>query len=187
MTQDDSTEHIREEIQHHAEHGGHAPSDKWIAGAALTAAILAVLAAIGGTLAGMHLTESSRAQIQSNDDWLYYQAKSIKQRTVQVMRDVVRAMPSTQPAAADVINSAQSEIDRYHHDMAEAKEKAEAHEKSSEMHLQRHEVLERGVTLFHISIAIVAIAVLTKKKSFWYGSMACGAIGIVFLAQGLLH
>jgi len=68
-------EHVQEEIQHHAAHDAH---EKWVAGAALTAAILAALAAITGALAGVHLTESSRAQIESNDFWGFYQAKSIK-------------------------------------------------------------------------------------------------------------
>jgi hypothetical protein len=47
-------------------------------------------------------------------------------------------------------------------------------------------VLERGVTLFHISIAIVAIAVLTKLRPFWYLSVIAGLIGVVFFVQGLL-
>ncbi len=47
--------------------------------------------------------------------------------------------------------------------------------------------LERGVTLFHIAIAIVAIAVLMKRTAFWYLSVAGGAAGVVFLVLGLLR
>ena len=61
------------EMHHHAE--GHTG---WVKFAALTAALLAALAAISGSLADVRLTESSRAQIQSNDQWGLYQAKSIK-------------------------------------------------------------------------------------------------------------
>ena len=67
-------EHLHEEIQHHAEHGG-AP---WISWVALSTAILAVLAAIAGLLSGMHANEAMMSQIQASDQWGYYQAKSIK-------------------------------------------------------------------------------------------------------------
>jgi len=65
---------------------------------------------------------------------------------------------------------------------AEAKER----EGSSAEHLQRHVVFARAVTLFQIAIAIGAIAALTNRRPFWFVSMAFGALGLVFLAQGWL-
>src|SRR3977135_1772713 len=67
-------EHLQEEIHHHAEHGGAA----WLPQVALSTAILAVLAAITGLLSGMHANEAMMSQIESSDQWGYYQAKSIK-------------------------------------------------------------------------------------------------------------
>src|SRR6266513_931144 len=67
-------EHLHEEIEHHAEHGG-AP---WISWVALSTAILAVLAAIAGLLSGHHANEAMMNQIEASDQWGYYQAKSIK-------------------------------------------------------------------------------------------------------------
>jgi hypothetical protein len=32
---------------------------------------------------------------------------------------------------------------------------------------------------------VVAIAVLTRKPSFWYASILAGAVGVLFLVQGL--
>jgi hypothetical protein len=51
--------------------------------------------------------------------------------------------------------------------------------------LSRHETFERGVTLFHISIAVVAIAVLMRRQWLWYVSVLAGAIGVYFLVHGL--
>ncbi len=65
-------EHLHEEIHHHAAHGG------WISGVALSTAVLAVLAAIAGLLAGSHANEAMMSQIEASDQWGYYQAKSIK-------------------------------------------------------------------------------------------------------------
>src|SRR5262244_274771 len=67
-------EHLHEEIHRSAEHGG----EKWISWVALSTAILAVLAAITGLLSGMHANEAMMSQIESSDQWSYYQAKSIK-------------------------------------------------------------------------------------------------------------
>jgi hypothetical protein len=72
---DDPTEQVQDEIHHRASHGD--PS-RWIVAAATTAAILAALAAGASALATSHLTQSTLIRIQANDDWNYYQAKSIK-------------------------------------------------------------------------------------------------------------
>jgi hypothetical protein len=67
-------EQSQEEIAHHAHHA----TEKWILGVALTAAFLAVLAAITALLAEHHANEAMLDQIRSSDKWSFYQAKSIK-------------------------------------------------------------------------------------------------------------
>jgi hypothetical protein len=74
-------------------------------------------------------------------------------------------------------------LQEYEHDLDQLKEQAERQEASSDVNLSRHEILERGVTLFHIGIAVVAISVLTRRPSFWYVSLLAGVVGIVFLVQ----
>jgi hypothetical protein len=59
--------------------------------------------------------------------------------------------------------------------------------KEGEEHLEHHVGLARSVTLFQICIAISAISVLTGRRAFWYVSLAFAAIGIYFMAVGLLH
>jgi hypothetical protein len=41
--------------------------------------------------------------------------------------------------------------------------------------------------MFHIAIAIVAIAVVAKRKEFWYVSMIGGAVGVYFFAAAFIH
>jgi len=57
--------------------------------------------------------------------------------------------------------------------------------KESEGHLQQHVILARSVTIFQISIAISAIAMLTRRKFLWYGSMAFSIIGLVLFIMGM--
>jgi hypothetical protein len=65
-------EHLHEQVHHSAEHSGEA----WISWVALSTAILAVLAAIAGLLSGQRANEAMMNQIESSDQWNYYQAKS---------------------------------------------------------------------------------------------------------------
>src|SRR5437763_10501431 len=67
-------EHLQEHVHRSAEHSG----ASWISWVALSTAILAVLAAIAGLLSGKHANEAMMAQIESSDQWAYYQAKGIK-------------------------------------------------------------------------------------------------------------
>jgi hypothetical protein len=73
----------------------------------------------------------------------------------------------------------------YEQELKDLQQKAESMESASEAALVRHEILESGVTLFHIAIAVVAIAVLSRQRVFWYLSVVAGAIGLVFLVRGI--
>ena len=176
MADESPTEQIHDEILDKA----HEARERWINWAAATAAVLAGLAAVTSTLADSHLTNSTRQQIQSNDDWSYYQAKSIKSAVLRSKMELVEALGKT-PADAD-----HGKLDEYEHDLDKLKTQAGESAAASEAHLAAHEVLRRGVTLFHIAIAVVAIAVLTKLRPFWYLSVAAGLAGIGFLVSGLL-
>src|SRR5436190_5232842 len=68
------TEHLHEEMHHHAGHS----KQPWTMGVALSSALLAGLAAVCSLLAGHHANEAMIDQIQSSDRWAYYQAKGIK-------------------------------------------------------------------------------------------------------------
>lgn len=167
-------ENLHEEIHHSAEHGGEA----WISWVALSTAILAVLAAIAGLLSGMHANEAMMSQIQSSDQWAYYQAKGIKAA-------VLDAKMSLSGAAANEEDKTKSE--RYQEEQKEIQEKANEKEHEAKSNFHQHEVLARSVTMFQIAIAIAAISALTKKRRFWIVSLLFGIAGCVFLALGFYH
>ena len=165
-------ENLHEEIHHHAEHSG----EKWISGVALSTAILAVLAAITGLLSGMHANEAMMNQIESSDQWSYYQAKSIKASVL----DAKVALANS-PNEADA-----QKRDRYEKEQEEIKAEAEKKQTDAKSHFHQHEILARGVTMFQIAIAVAAISALTKKRRFWIVSLLFGIAGCVFLALSQL-
>jgi hypothetical protein len=173
MSDDSPTEQIDEDILDRAREA----RDAWINWAAATAAVLAALAAVSGAMSNHYLTVSGRNQIQANDDWSHYQAKSIKAVVLRSKMDVLAALTKPAPSPDH------GKLQEYEHDLEQLKEQVEHQEAASEANLSRHEILERGVTLFHIGIAVVAISVLTRRPSFWYASLVAGVVGIVFLSQ----
>jgi hypothetical protein len=172
MSDDSPTEQIHEDILDRAREA----RESWINRAAATAAVLAALAAVSSAMSNHYLTVSGRDQIQANDQWSHYQAKSIKAVVLRAKIDMLGALDKPKS------DSDPAKLQEYEHDLDQLKEQAERREAASEVNLARHEVVERGVTLFHIGIAVVAISVLTRRRSLWYVSVIAGAVGILFLA-----
>src|ERR1044071_8590152 len=137
-------EHLHEQVHHQAEHGGAA----WINGVAWSTAILAVLAAITGLLSGKHANEAMMAQIESSDQWSYYQAKSIK----------ALVLDAKMTLTAEATEKDKEKGAQYQENQAENRREAEHKEVEANSNFHKHEVFARGVTLFQISIAIAAIS-----------------------------
>ena len=160
-------EHLHEHVKETAEHSGAV----WISWAALSTAVLAVLAAIAGLLSGHHVNEAMMNQIEASDRWSYYQSKSIK-------ASVLDAKMSLAGASDE---SDRSKRDRYEKEQEEIKSEAERKGAAAKSNFHKHEVFARGVTMFQIAIAIAAISALTKRRRFWIVSLLFGAVGCAFL------
>jgi hypothetical protein len=184
----DPTEHVQEHVQHTAAHGDHdehghggGHGSRWITAAALTAAILAAFAAISGALSNGHLTESTHKRIDANDQWSYYQSKSIKSSIID-SRIYAASIAHQPPSKKDIAKRAE-----YEEQLPEIEKTANALVKISTQHVEIHETYEMAETMFHISIAIVAIAVVAKRRSFWYVSMIAGVVGLFYFARAYSH
>jgi len=165
---DETQEHIKEHARENRE--------KWILGVAVTTAILAAMAAVASLLAGQHINEGMISQIKASDGWAYYQAKGIKAEILDARIKTLQAEGKA-PSAAD-----QAKLAQYLTDQADISAQSRAYEEESVAHVRRHEKLASAVTLFQIGIAISAIAVLTRRRFFWFVGLAFGCSGIVFLA-----
>ena len=161
-------------------HKAHQAQEKWISWVAVTSAILAVMAALTAMLAGHHANEAMIEQIQSSDRWAFYQAKSIKSSVLVAKSELLAAIGKGE-------NDADKEKQEdYKKEMDELKKEAEEKDKASQAHLNHHVVYARGVTMFQVAIAIAAIAALVRRRRFWLVALGFGAVGAVFLIQGLM-
>lgn len=170
------TEHLHEEIHRGvSEHG-----ERWILGVALSSALLASLAAVASMSAGHYATEAMTCQIESANQWSYFQSKSIKEAQLKTKMELLDALG--RPAAPADKNKAEE----YARDKEQIQRKAEGLGTESKHFLHTHHILARSVTMFQIAIAIGAISVLTRRKAFWFVSLTFGAVGILFVVQVFL-
>src|ERR1700761_1173921 len=99
---EDYSESIHEQSNEHAHHILHESGgkEKWVVWVALSTAVIAVLAAVTGLLAGSHADESMLAQMKSSDEWAHYQAKGIKADILASSNHLLIAMGKTPDTAA---------------------------------------------------------------------------------------
>jgi len=171
------TEHLHEEIHEAAEEA----KERWILYVALSTAVIAVLAAIAGLMGGHHSNEALLEQLKASDQWSYYQAKSIKSEIAGSTAKILTATGSKVDAA-----DLKQKIDKYETEKTEIKKQATEFETSSHEHLERHLNFAKSVTIFQISIAIAAIAILTRRKLLWAMSLIAAVGGTWFLIEGFL-
>jgi hypothetical protein len=154
---------------------------------ALSTAVLAAFAAVAALQAGATVnealvlkTEAARLQAEASDQWAFYQAKGVKAAVQKSSANTWRAAGKEPPAELEMTAK------RYEEEQAEiqraAKEKEterDERSKHADHLLHRHHRFANTVALFQVSIALGAVAALTRMRLMWFGSMLIGASGIV--------
>jgi len=177
------------ELEHAAQHGS---KDAFSGQIAVMTAILATVGALfaymgGATQANAGLFKNNAAikKTEASNQWNYYQAKSSKQNLSELAVAIVADDRKPQYLA---------EVERYKKEKAEIKTAADALEaeakawdqKSDEqMHL--HHRWAQATTALQISIALAAIALLTRRKWLEWGMFGVAAVGVALGGAAVLH
>ena len=177
------------ELKHAAQHGG---KDSFAGTIAVMTAILATIGALfsymGGATqayAGLFKNNAAIKMSEASNQWNYYQAKSSKQNLAELALALV---PEERKAQY------QGEIERYKKEKAEIKAGAEkleaeavAWDKQSDAQLHLHHRWAQATTALQVSIALAAIALLTRRKWLEYGMFGVAGIGIVLGGLAMAH
>jgi hypothetical protein len=160
---------------------------------ALSTALFAALAAIAALKAGATVnealvlkTEATRLQAEASDQWAYYQAKGIKAATAEASRTSWLAIAKEPPAEyaekEKRYGEEQKEIDKK---AREFEKERDAKSREADELLHHHHGFANTVALFQVSIALGAVAALTKSRPVWFGSLLLGAVAVVLFAVTL--
>ena len=176
-------------LEHHGENGhSHGSSTNQIA---MFTAIVATLGALFGYMggatqanAGLYKNNAAIKKTEAANQWNYYQAKSGKQNLAELALVVA-------PSKKDYY---EAEIERYKSEKAEIKKKAEAievesadwdHQSDEEMH--QHHRWAQATTVLQVSIALAAIALLTRKDWLKRAMYAVSALGVLIGVLAAVH
>jgi hypothetical protein len=180
------------EAHEHAEHAEHAAHENnpFISQVSITIALLAVVAAITGSLETLEsggaiigANDAVLAQDQATDKWGEFEAKSLKKNLYLINADAGGPKADSYRAKAKDEGVGQ--------DTAAAKAKEfEAESKHaqalSQLHEERHHRLTFGATLLEIGIAMSTIAIITRKRWPWAIASLLGLSGAVVGASAYL-
>jgi hypothetical protein len=177
------------ELEHAAQHG---EGDRFSGKIAVTTALLATIGALfsymGGATqanAGLYKNNAAIKKTEASDQWNFYQAKSSKQNLSELAVILV---------SDDKKAQYQSEVERYKKEKAEIKlaaDKLEAEAKDwdakSDAEIHLHHRWAQATTALQISIALAAIALLTRRQWLTWGVFGVASIGVALGGAALLH
>lgn len=183
------------ENMEHAEHIEHAShSNK---GIALLIAILALFLAFSETLGKSAQTSAISYNVQSNDDWAFYQAKTIRMGQLQTAADMMGLLTKT-ATDADLKAAVAKQLDAWRKEAArndddpgrngrkQLMERARASEEHRETALARYHNYEFASAAFQIGIVLASATIITGMIWLAWVAGGLGLIGLGFTAVGLL-
>jgi hypothetical protein len=187
------TQELKERLDEAQEQGGEGGPNAWTTWLSLSTAVIAVLAAISSLEAGANANDAILRkddailhQSRADDAWGHYQAAGIKA--------VVYATQAEAATRPDLAAKWQHESDRERAEQRTIRDEAEGEQEHvAEMderathRLHVHHEFAKSVTVFQVSIALAAIAALTRRKPMWWVSLAVGATGAGFFVLGLMR
>ena len=177
------------ELEHAAEHGGKDPFSGRIAVAtALVATIGALFSYMGGATqanAGLYKNNAAIKKTEASNQWNFYQAKSNKQNLAELASALVT--DDKRPGYRD-------EVERYKKEKAEIKIEADKLEadstrwdQQSDEQMHQHHRWAQATTALQISIALAAIALLTRRTWLQWGMFGVAAVGLLLGGAAALH
>jgi len=185
--------HVHGPHDHEVEHAAqHADKDSFAGTIAVMTAILATIGALfaymGGATqanAGLYKNNAAIKKTEASNQWNYYQAKSSKQNLSELAVALV---------ADDKKPQYQAEVERYKKEKAEIKlaaDKLEAEatewDQKSDGQMHLHHRWAQATTALQISIALAAMALLTRRKWLEWGMFGVAALGVALGGAALLH
>lgn len=177
----------------HFEHAGHGSllGDPFLAKVSVTIAILAIVAAVAGSLETAETAAAIGAkneavlfQNQATDAWGFYQAKSIKKHLYAI--GAAHGGLKADEFEKQAESYAQDEKELFAKGKA-LERQTEEKLKGGERHERRHHILTVAVTLLHMAIAIATIAIIVRGQRWpWHAALALGALGTIGMAYAYL-
>jgi Domain of unknown function (DUF4337) len=184
--------HEAHERAEHAEEAGHHNK-----GVALLISVLALFLAFSETLGKSAQTAALTDTVQASDTWAFYQARNIRQTTVQTSKEALELQAAAETDAAKKaaltkkIEDWDKRIKRWESDperkegMKELREKATGLEHRRDHKLEQYHNYEFASAALQIGIVLASASIITSMVGLAWMSGVAGLIGLGFMILGL--
>jgi hypothetical protein len=182
-------EHLEAGVHGHGEHAG---GDKKVA---LLVTIMAALLAVTEISGKGAQTEALVANVNSNDLWAYYQAKSTRETFVSTLADTLDDLrtgvsPDLDTKLAARIDTLRSRAAHYESDpdkkdgKKEIQERAQEDEKERDHSLEKYRIFELASAAYELGIVLCSISMMLEVPLMVGAGAALGVLGLFLSAGG---
>ncbi|HEX9198354.1 MAG TPA: DUF4337 domain-containing protein [Acidobacteriaceae bacterium] len=153
----------------------------------LAISILAVLVAMVTVMGHRTHTEAVLMQGKAADQWNLYEAKKIRQDSLLVVVDQMALQPTVDPkgTAAKLVEY-KAHIAKWTEDLKEAQKTAEEYESEVKLAEAKAVRFDLGEALLQISVVLSSITLFTRRRTYFFGGLGLGAIGLLIAASAWL-
>jgi hypothetical protein len=146
--------------------------------------VLAALLAINTLIGGANSSKILNNTIEANNTWAFYQAKSIKQTLAEMaLDDAVRAGDSKKA------ETLKAKIDRYENEPKDGKQelmaRARALEAERAVAKNRSPWYTYTGSLLQIAIVLLTASILSVSRRLFHASVAVGTIAVITMSQAM--
>jgi len=194
----DTHNHLEE--HRHLQHAAQDPFDRNVA---MTMTVVAALLAVVTLLSHRAHTDTLRLTTlaavhkgKASDEWNYYQAKNIRNHAYETAVEMT-GIVAKESGAAGRLREAQDrwngQLAKYKTELPEQKQRAEEFDKlSAQAELQSEHVhhqadrFDLGELAVELALILSSIAILTKRRAYWLGSIVFAGVGAGIAATAFL-
>ena len=167
--------------------------DRWVA---IYISVLAVLLAIAATGSNDAMKTAQQAGFQVNDNYAFYQAKTIRQQQFKLASDTLGLKPLETPnLPEETLKHLQAKKADYDKEVArlesdakngklELLAKAESCENERSLALAQHPYYDYSMAMLQIAIVLASASIITGTRLLLAGSGAVGLFGILLFLNG---
>lgn len=165
------------EIHHETAH----EQDSFGRNIGIVAAIIGVLLAFDTIASHRAHTEAVEKKTEANDEWAYYQSKSIKRVQYTVASELAKLNANSAPT----LEKFAKEQERYRDESDESKKKAEGIEGETKVIEARALRYDFGEGLLELGLVLCSLYFISRKRLFPFIGVASAGIGAIIGATGL--
>lgn len=176
------------ELEHQAQAEPHGMAGRLAVATAIIATVGALFSYMGGLTqanAGLYKNDAAIKKTEASNQWNYYQAKSSKQNLAELAIDL--APESRRGFYGDEIKRYKGEKDTIKKEAEKLERESNEWNGRSDEQIHQHHRWAQATTALQISIALAAIALLTRSRRLQIGVYGLSAVGVALGVLAWLH